>query len=73
MHFKSATTKTMKAKGMLKDHLMRHKFIEILVRISKQKYIDADLEDTIPHAFERLMEECVKTKFVLEPWLEFRE
>ena len=52
---------------------MRYKFIELLIRISKAKYIEADLEDKISHAFERLMKEAIIPRFVMEPWIEFRE
>ena len=64
LQYKAANTNSLNIKGMEKNILMRYKFIECLVRISKAKYMgEADLEDKVPHAFERLMKEIIVPNF----------
>ena len=52
---------------------MRYNFIELLVRIAKNKYFDSDEVDSIAEGFRKLMEDVVLKNFIFEPWQEFRE
>ena len=57
---------------MSKNELMRYKFLEILARISKAKYIDTDKEDRVSDSLARLIKEVLMEHYQWEPWMEFR-
>ena len=58
---------------MSSDILMRYKFLELLARIAKCKYIETNKEDNVPDSMERLITEVLIENFAWEPWQEFRE
>lgn len=52
--------------------LMRHNFLELLVRVAKGKYLDPGHAETVHEAFSMLMKETILPNYVWEPWEDFR-
>ena len=57
---------------MSSDILMRYKFLELLARIAKCKYIETQKEETVAASMERLISEVLLEHFTWEDWQEFR-
>ena len=57
----------MSVKFMSKEFLMRNRFIELLVRIARAKYLEMNKEDTIGGSFSRLMKDVILKEHVWEP------
>ena len=70
--FIAAKVEPVPVKGMSKEFLMRHKFLELLVRISKCKYIEINKETSVARSFSRLMKDVILKEHVWEPRMQFR-
>ena len=53
---------------MSSDILMRYKFLELLARIAKCKYIETQKEETVAASMERLISEVLLEHFTWEDW-----
>ena len=52
---------------------MRNRFIELLVRIARAKYLEMNKEATIGASFSRLMRDVILKEHVWEPREQFRK
>jgi hypothetical protein len=55
-----------------KSGFVRSEFIEVLVRISKFKFLETGICPSYHEAFNHLIENFIKPNFNLLPWQEFR-
>ena len=57
---------------MSKELLMRHKFLELLTRVAKCKYIETNKETSVARSLERLIKDVILKEHAWEPWMKFR-
>jgi hypothetical protein len=53
--------------------LTRFEFMEIIVRLAREKYHMPGLEKNLTASLQRLLTECIFAHYSCEPWQEFRE
>jgi hypothetical protein len=53
--------------------LCRYEFLEVLVRLAQQKYLNQGLAKTFAESFEKLLTERIVPLAQPEPWQSFRE
>ena len=62
--FIGANNNSFKVESMSKELLMRYKFLEIITRIAKAKFVETALLGTVDEALEKLIKDVILVNYV---------